>query len=287
MKSHIISLTNYMLLPQEPITEQMPRQELLENVEREIQKLRMQSKKLEPVEIVETGDVATLNLSSDLKKFDRESLKLNVGAGLFSKALEATLPGRSVGDSYAAEVDGHAVQVTVAECRRAVVPEFSDALAAAQEIPGVTDMETYRKHVFDGYLEMFRDAYLEYRAGELMEQWFSQCQWELDEAEMAELLSQWKRYEQESNELHNVTVAENYPGEMEELYRTEVRTFVQAALLDAFLSGQDHRTLELDITDTDRVTAARSRVLKPIEAYIAPRFTLELTEEEDETEEEA
>ncbi len=287
MKSHIISLTNYMLLPQEPITEQMPRQELLENVEREIQKLRMQSKKLEPVEIVETGDVATLNLSSDLKKFDREGLKLNVGAGLFSKALEATLPGRSVGDSYAAEVDGHAVQVTVAECRRAVVPEFSDALAAAQEIPGVTDMETYRKHVFDGYLEMFRDAYLEYRACELMEQWFSQCQWELDEAEMAEFLSQWKRYEQDSNELHNVTVAENYPGEMEELYRTEVRTFVQSALLDAFLSGQDHRTLELDITDTDRVTAARSRVLKPIEAYIAPRFTLELTEEENETEEEA
>lgn len=288
MKSHIVSLSNYMLQAQEPVTGEITRQELERDTEIKIQKLCLQSKTLMPVETVAGGDVATLDLSSDLKKFDRKGLCLNVGAGLFSKALEATLPGHAVGETYTADVDGHAVRVTVAGCRRAVVPEFSDQLAAAQGIPGVTDMASYRRHVCDAYLKMYRDAYLEYFATDLLEQWLSQCQWELDEAEMAEFLAQWNRHEDEANAFHNMTVAENYPGELDEWRRSETRTFVQTALLDAFLTGKDHRSLELDLTDTDLTTAQKNRVLKPLEDYLAPRFTLELTEEEeDKTEEDA
>lgn len=95
-------------------------------------------------ETVEKGDVVTVDLSSEVSKFDRKNLPLNVGLGMFDAELEKSIIGMKKDESKTFDLDKGNVDVKVKSITRRIVPEFTDELAASLNIEGVKTVEQYK-----------------------------------------------------------------------------------------------------------------------------------------------
>lgn len=78
------------------------------------------------VQTIEKGDFATLKCSSDVKKFQKDSISLNVGKNLYSKELEEQLLGLHVGECKTLVVNENEVEVEVLKIERNELPELTD-----------------------------------------------------------------------------------------------------------------------------------------------------------------
>ncbi len=96
---------------------------------------------------IAAGDVAVCRLESQLTKFDRASVTLSVGSGLFDKELEAALLGRQSGESFAFSKDGEAVTVQILSVKNKNVPALTDVMVAGLGIDGVQTIEGYRSYL--------------------------------------------------------------------------------------------------------------------------------------------
>lgn len=79
-----------------------------------------------PADRVEEGDVVTLCCRSKQPKFQKDSVTVSVGKGLYSKELEAQLPGMAAGQERELTAGGARVVVRVLDIKRAVLPELTD-----------------------------------------------------------------------------------------------------------------------------------------------------------------
>ena len=254
--------------------------EIRDNVERDLGNLCMQCKQLKEVPVVAEGDTVCLSLSSDVPKFDRSGLYLCVGAKLFDAALEATLPGKRVGEDYTAQIGDAQVTVHIEKCLHTVVPEPSDELIAGQAIPGVATLEQYRSYTAKKYMDMYRDGYLEYLADMCMEQWFDASEWELDEAELEAFYRHFKRRYDEECEMHNSEMLENYPGELEEMLRNDALRYLQCVLVKCHNEGTQTGGVEdWLVGDNEKKTVMQS-VSVPLLDVVSPWFTLNWEEDE-------
>ncbi len=108
-------------------------------------------------EEVQDQDTAVISCSSELPRFNRKSLPLRVGVGLFSKELEQQLIGWKKGQTGTVTVQGKLVTVTVESVRREILPEITDALAARTGNPllrSAADIRRWcRGNQFDDILE--------------------------------------------------------------------------------------------------------------------------------------
>lgn len=80
----------------------------------------------EDVLSIEGGDFATIRCNSELKKFQKDNITLNVGKNLYSKELESQLIGLNVNDCKILHVGETAVEVEVLKIERNVLPELTD-----------------------------------------------------------------------------------------------------------------------------------------------------------------
>lgn len=99
--------------------------------------------------VIAEGDVVILATQSDLPKFNKTSVSVTVGKHLYGKQVEDAVVGKSVGDTFHCEVDGHEVMVTVTGAKRKVFPEPTDQMAAEQGLEGITTLQQYRNKVWD------------------------------------------------------------------------------------------------------------------------------------------
>lgn len=109
-------------------------------------------------ETIEKGDVVIAGVSSSLPRFNRPTVPVNVGSGMYSPELEAAFLGHRVGDVFTAQAEGAAVEVTVRSVTRTVYPEPTDELAAAYAA-GKDGMENVR--TVEDYIAFVREAYKE------------------------------------------------------------------------------------------------------------------------------
>ena len=82
-------------------------------------------------ESVRQGDTVALRTVSELPKFNKEKVTVNIGRGLYDRDLEAALEGRKAGESCEVTVKGKTVTATVLEISRKSAPEPTDEMAAA------------------------------------------------------------------------------------------------------------------------------------------------------------
>lgn len=138
-----------------------------EHMEKKLRAVTRAGKQVIDVTRIEAGDVVTLSAQSSLPKFNKPSLVLTVGGGLFDKAFEQQLLGREAGESFTAQAQDTPVEVTVRTVRRTIFPEPSDELAKKYAethdgFDGVETLEQYKARVTDAYLEeAHREAYYE------------------------------------------------------------------------------------------------------------------------------
>ncbi|MDD6042444.1 MAG: hypothetical protein PUB87_01665 [Eubacteriaceae bacterium] len=97
-------------------------------------------------ETVSEDDVVELDLQSDIPKYNRNSLMITVGKGLYNRDLENMLIGRNAGDDITAVIDESDVKVSIKKIKHYVIPEFS-----------AEEMKSIRKDCIDRQIDNLLD----------------------------------------------------------------------------------------------------------------------------------
>ncbi len=93
------------------------------------------------------GDMVTCCMVSENPRFNKASMPFAVGVGLLPGDLDAAVLEMEVGQTRQATAKGEAVEVTLLSVRNRFVPELSDAMIKALELPGVETVEAYREYL--------------------------------------------------------------------------------------------------------------------------------------------
>lgn len=102
-----------------------------EQIEEGMLSLRKKYAYLIPVDTVELGDIVTLCCRSEKAKYNKDSVKLNVGKNLYSREIETQLVGMAVGSEKELTADGVQVNVKLLKAERTQLPELNDEFLAA------------------------------------------------------------------------------------------------------------------------------------------------------------
>ena len=100
----------------------------------------------------EVGDTAVLKTESALAKFNKPSVTVTLGRGLYNKELEAALIGKKVGETVSVTVNGEPVTACVLGLKRKQVPEPSDEMVhglAVKDLRGnlIETVAAYEAHI--------------------------------------------------------------------------------------------------------------------------------------------
>ena len=135
-----------------------------ERLAEDLQFLRKKHSFLVPADRVEQGDIVTLCCRSEKLKFQKDSIPVNVGKGLYSKELEAQLPGMAVGEERKLTAQSAEVIVRVLNIQRTVLPELTDEFVAKnfEGVHTVAELE-------DWYIRGQLEEYLRQKATEAAE----------------------------------------------------------------------------------------------------------------------
>ncbi len=82
-------------------------------------------------EVAETGDSITMATVSNIPKFNKPSVKVSLGRGLYNKELEDMVLGKKIGDQFSLIIQEEPVSVTILDIKRKTAPEPTDEMAAA------------------------------------------------------------------------------------------------------------------------------------------------------------
>ena len=102
--------------------------------------------------LAEVGDTAVLKTESALAKFNKPSVTVTLGRGLYNKELEAALIGKKVGETVSVTVNGEPVAACVLGLKRKQVPEPSDEMVhglAVKDLRGnpIETVAAYEAHI--------------------------------------------------------------------------------------------------------------------------------------------
>lgn len=95
-------------------------------------------------EKLENGDSATVSCCSKVPRYNKPSVNVPVGKGLFDRELEKQMPGMTLGESRALYTGDTKVEVTLLSASRTVLPEKTDEAIAALGIEGVASLKELR-----------------------------------------------------------------------------------------------------------------------------------------------
>ncbi|MCH5317501.1 MAG: hypothetical protein J1E05_05945 [Eubacterium sp.] len=169
------------------------------HIEAQMKHLTRAFKKNLSVETVENGDVTVLSLESEIDKFNKPTVFVTVGGGLFNAEFEEKMIGHSVGETFEITVDGKAVKVTVKQASRTVFPEPTDEMAAKyaaehDEFSGITTVEEYRNRIVKDYIEEQRNSCYYKAMDDILAFVLENSDWEFDEEEIEELTNEEKSF---------------------------------------------------------------------------------------------
>ena len=138
-------------------------------------------------------DMVTISCESENPKFQKKSITLRLGLGLYSKELEEEICGMKFGENKKVMAEGSAVTVTLLSSERELIPPLTDDLAlkcADPDIKTAEDIKEYcRFKQYDDIVEgRFDDAY-SFFSKELL----SQSEFSFTEEEKQAALSEAKK----------------------------------------------------------------------------------------------
>lgn len=260
MKSYINSLADY---HDAPVAWEYMLTCPQEHIDSQMRHLTRPYKRTETPDRVERGDVVVLALESEKEKFNRPSVYVTVGGGIFDRELEEQLLGRGIGECFEGGVEGAAVKVTVQKASRTVFPEPDDEMAAAyarehEEFSACTTVESYRQQVEKNYQEEKRREAFFGVMSSLAEYVLTHSDWEFDEEELHSI-EDWMWGEMErgltemgksleqmtAEELRGYFGAETVEGIRKEI-RNQAEWQIATALWLAHENGLDASKLSLE-----------------------------------------
>ena len=106
-------------------------EELLELARKSIVREQLVLAPLPDGTAAEEGDTAVLRTESDIPKFNKPSVTVTLGRGLYNRDLEAAVIGLKVGETASVTVGDRPVKATVLALKRKQVPEPTDEMVRA------------------------------------------------------------------------------------------------------------------------------------------------------------
>lgn len=257
MKSYINTLADYRKTPLEKdVVIRCPK----EHIQAQMKHLTRMGKKSEVVSVTEKGDVVVLSLESEIEKFNRPTVFMTIGSGLFDLDFEQMLIGRDSGETFELTVQGKAVNVTVKQVTRTVFPAPTDEMAlqygkAYDEFEGIKTVEDYRNRVVELYIEEQRENVIYGTMDKVIEYVLTNSDWQFDDDEIKEAVNDEKEYieqelRQENPEKTLKDLSEDemqkYFGvssleEMEEIVTSGAERRIATALWVASVKGIDSK----------------------------------------------
>lgn len=98
---------------------------------------------------VEVGDIVNVRMESSIEKYNRNSVAISLGIGLFNKKLEDGLVGIKLNEVKDIDIGGNTVKVKLLSAERNIVPVVTDEMVAKERIESVNSIEAYRKYFID------------------------------------------------------------------------------------------------------------------------------------------
>lgn len=228
MKSYINILADYRKTPfEKDVVIRCPE----EHIQAQIKHLTRTGKKSEAVSIIEKGNVVVLSLESEMEKYNRPTVFITIGSGLFDSDFEQMLIGRNSGEAFELTVQGKTVHVTVKQATRTVFPAPTDEMALQygrehDDFEGIKTVEDYRNRVVELYLEMQRENTIYGTMDKVIEYVLSNSDWEFDDDEIKDVVNEEKEYmEQEIRQ-------ENPEKTLNSLSEDEIQKFFGASSLE-------------------------------------------------------
>lgn len=96
---------------------------------------------------LQAGDAVKVKVESTLPRFNKASVTVNVGGGLYDKVLEAALVGRHIGDVGTVNTRDVEVRYTVLSAQRMAVPEPTDAMVEEQGVENIHTVAEFTRHL--------------------------------------------------------------------------------------------------------------------------------------------
>ena len=240
------------------------------HIDAQMKHLTRAFKKSQSVEIVENGDVTVLALESEIEKFNKPTVFVTVGGGLFSAELEEKLIGHSVGETFEITVDGNAVKVTVKQANRTVFPEPTDEMAAKyaeahDDFAGITTVAEYCDRIVKDYVEEQRRSCYYKAMDDVLGFVLENSDWEFDDGEVDELTTEEKTFidQQLKEEGIDKTIAELSDEEISQIFGVSSREELEKmldngseqriamALWFAAVKGIDTKNISIDEIEED------------------------------------
>lgn len=144
--------------------------------------IALKYKYYEKAEVVAAGDVVTITMTADHKKFNRTT-KLQVGSNMFDKDLETALIGKTADTDYVLDHAVGQVKYRISDIQRLVVPEVTDEMAAKAGIDGVaTVADLHRHYILEGLKGKLWDEVYEF-----LPTYLDRCEFTVEEADLEEM----------------------------------------------------------------------------------------------------
>lgn len=267
MKSYINTLADYREAPLErEVVISCPQK----HIDAQMKHLTRAYKKTQSVETVENGDVTVLSLESEIEKFNKPTVFVTVGGGLFNVEFEAQLVGHSSGETFDVTVDGKAVKVTVKQASRTVFPEATDEMVAKyaaehDDFAEISTVEEYRARIVKDYIEEKRQSCYYNAMDDVMNYVLTHSDWEFDDEEIEASVNEEKTFidSQLKDEGENKTYAElseedisrlfGAPSreELEEMLRSGAEQRIAVTLWIGAINGIDTKNANADEIEGD------------------------------------
>ena len=174
-----------------------------EYLQKKLRAITRGHKRTEKAGVIEKGDAVVLAVESELPKFNRPAVQVAVGSGMYDRELEEQLVGRTVGETFAAQVQEKPVTVTVKQAARTVFPDPTDEMAAeyaaAQE--GMEDVKTvadYCRWAREQYRDEERQKALYGGMDACINYVLTHSDLDFDEGELADMVEQELDYQREA-----------------------------------------------------------------------------------------
>lgn len=101
-----------------------------EALEEQLLSIRKKYAYLVEADRVQAGDIVTLRCQSEMPKFQKAQVTVCVGKNLYSRELEAKLPGMTVQEERNLEAETAQISVRILKIQRMTLPELTDEFAA-------------------------------------------------------------------------------------------------------------------------------------------------------------
>lgn len=267
MKSYINTLADYREAPfEKEVVISCPQK----HVEAQMKHLTRAYKKTQSVQTVESGNVTVLSLESEIEKFNKPTVFVTVGGGLFNAEFEEKLIGHSVGETFETSVDGKAVKVTVKQASRTVFPEPTDEMAAKyaaehEDYSEITTVAEYRRKIVKEYIEEQRQSCYYKAMDDVLNYVLTNSDWEFDEEEIETSVSEektfidqqlkeegvGKTYAELSDEEISRTFGAPSREELEKMLRDGAEQRIAMSLWLGTINGIDTKNASVDEIDGD------------------------------------